>query len=212
MTRAALTPVLLIALTVSTADAQTCTGAASFRDHPMQVAGAMASVNRATDIGGTFLASRQALFGGGGVAMSDPEFGSPMTNVIGVIGFEFTNPDYPAFFCPIGQVRFGNGPDFDSLDGSSFVTQAGVSVGLRVWEASNATVIPTFSLLAVYERYTAEITGVQSSASIGSGLLTVGVGFVFDERFAVVPAVHVPFSRGFSSAGFAWSASWNFGG
>ncbi len=166
MTRAALTPVLLIALTVSTADAQTCTGAASFRDHPMQVAGAMASVNRATDIGGTFLAGRRALFGGGGVAMSDPEFGSTMTNVIGVIGFEFTDADDPAFFCPIGQVRVGNGPDFASRDGSSFATQAGVSVGLRVWEARNATVIPTFSVSTVYERYTAEITGVQSSASI----------------------------------------------
>jgi len=164
MTRALLTLVLLIALTVPTADAQTCTGAASFRDRPMQVAGAVASVNRATDIGGTFLASRRGLFGGGGVAMSDPEFGSTMTNVTAVIGVEFANPDHPAFFCPIGQVRFGNGPDFGSVDGSLLATQGGVSVGLRVWEARNAAVIPTFSVLAVYERYTAEMNGVQSSA------------------------------------------------
>ena len=208
----ALTPVILIVLAVPTADAQTCLGAASFRDRPLQVAGAMATINRATDIGGTFLAGGRAVFGGGGVAMSDPDIGSTMTNVIGVIGAEFTNPDGPAFVCPIGRLRFSNGPDFGAVDGSSFVAHGGVSVGLRVWEASNASVIPTFSLLAVYERYRSELAGTEHSASVGSGLITLGVGFVYDDRLAIVPSVQLPFSRGFESdAGFAWSVSFNFG-
>jgi len=203
---------ILIGLLVSTAEAQTCTGAASFRDRPMQVAGAMTTVNRATDIGGTFLAGGRTLFAGGGMATTDPQVGRSMTNVNGVIGAEFENADGPAFVCPIGRIRFSNGPDFGPVDGSSLATHAGVSVGLRVWETRNASVIPTFSLLAVYERYRSEFSGTDSSSSVGSGLVTVGVGFVYDDRLAIVPSVQLPFSRGFESdAGFAWSVSLNFG-
>ena len=210
--KSALTAAILIVLAVPTADAQTCLGAASFRDHPMQVAGSMATVNRATDIGGAFLAGGRALFGGGGVAMTDPQVGRAMTNVGAVIGAEFENPDGPAFVCPIGRLRFSNGPDFGGVDGSSFVTHGGVSVGLRVWETRNASVIPTFSLLAVYERYRSELAGTENTAWIGSGLVTLGVGFVYDDRLAIVPSVQLPFSRGFESdAGFAWSVSFNFG-
>ena len=202
---------LLFIAAVSRAEAQTCLGGPSFVDRPMQVGVAASFIGDRHDVGGTFGIGRQALFGGGGVSATHIRFIGTAPTVNGFVGTEIRSPDHPVFTCPLFQAAFSSGPDRDPFDVvSSVALRGGVSVGAVVAETYRGVkIIPTFGVAALWDRAKVRFLTSENTTSVWSGLLSLGVGFLFNEDLSVVPALEVPFSAGTANTGF--SLRWVYG-
>jgi hypothetical protein len=203
----------MILVSTIPAEAQLCAGAPSFRDNPLQVGVSAAFRDGAQGVGGSFGAGGEALFASGGVSVVNFDGAdSSQTSVSGTIGMDLqADDDGRVFLCPIGQVAFSTGPDFDPVDVSTITLTGGVSVGVIASQTDMLTVIPTFGLFAVHNRVTAEVGGSETTASDASGLASVGAGLLFNRNVSVIPEVLVPFSAGNGDAIFSIKLLYNFG-
>ncbi len=208
-------PCVLAMIFVSTipAEAQLCAGAPSFRDNPFQVGASAAFRDGAQGVGGSFGAGGEALFAAAGVsALNFDGADSSQTSVSGTIGADLQADDNArVFLCPVGQVAFSTGPDFDPVDVSTITLSGGVNVGVIASQTDTLTVIPTFGLFAVHSRVTAEAGGSENTASDASGLASVGAGLLFRRNVTVIPEVLVPFSAGNGDALFSIKVLYSFG-
>jgi hypothetical protein len=195
---------------VSRAEAQTCMGAPSFVDRPMQAGLAASFIGDRHDVGGTFAIGRQSLFGGIGVSATHIRFIGTSPSVSGIVGAELTSSDHPVFTCPLFQVAFSSGPDFDPFDVSSLGLRGGISVGAVVAETRQAVkIIPTFGLAVLYDRAKVALLTSENTTTVWSGVATFGVGFQLNENLSVIPALEVPFSAGSADTGFSFR--WVYG-
>jgi hypothetical protein len=198
-------------LVVSQAEAQTCVGAPSFRDKPMQGGLTASFVGERHEVGGTFAAGKPSLFGSVGVLATHISFlGTAPTLTLGV-GTEVPSSEHPVFTCPLFQVAFTSGPDVEPFDTSIIGVRGGLSVGAIVAERRAMQVIPTFGLAVLYDRAKVSIADVESTNSVWSGVATFGVGFLFNKNLSVIPALEVPFSAGNSETGFSFRWVYGFG-
>ena len=212
MRRASLIATLLVVAAVSRAEAQTCMGAPSFVDRPLQAGVAAAFVGDRRDVGGTFAIGRQSLFGGIGVSATHIRFIGTAPSVSGLVGAEFPSSDHPVFTCPLFQVTFESGPDFEPFDSSSLGLRGGVSVGAVVAETRQAVkIIPTFGLAVLYDRVKVTLFSSENTTTGWSGVATFGVGFLFNENLSVIPALEVPFSTSSADTGFSFRWVYGFG-
>lgn len=202
---------VLLILAVSQAEAQTCVGAPSFREKPMQGGFTASFVGERHEIGGTFAAGKPSLFGSVGVLATHISYlGTAPTLTVG-IGTELPSSDHPVFTCPLLQVEFNAGPDFGPFETSSVGVRGGISVGAIVAERRGTQVIPTFAIAVLYDRAQVSFADVEETHSVWSGVATFGVGFLFNKNLSVIPALEVPFSAGDSATGFSFRWVYGFG-
>jgi len=196
---------------VSQAEAQTCTGAPSLREKPMQTGLAASFVGDRHEVGGTFVFGKPSLFGGGGLSATHISFAGTAPTMSAVIGTELASPDHPVFTCPLFQVAYSTGPDFGPFDVSMFGIRTGVSVGALVVERPTMSVIPTFALALLYDRGSVSSGDFESTNSVWSGVATFGAGFVFNRNLSVIPALEVPFNTTDTDVGFSFRWVYGFG-
>ena len=210
MRHAALLTMLLVIVVGNSAEAQTCMGAPSFVDRPMQVGLAASFIVDRHEVGGTFALGRQSLFGGGGATATHLRFIGTSPTVSGIVGAEFPSSDHPVFTCPIFQAAFESGPVAEPFDLSTVGLRGGVSVGAIVAETHQAVkIIPTFGLAVLYDRTKLTLMTFENTITTWSGVATFGVGFLFNDRLSVIPALEVPFSAGAAETGFSFR--WVYG-
>jgi hypothetical protein len=203
----------LVVFSATSADAQTCAGAPSFRDNPFQIGVSAAFRDGAQGVGGSFAGGGDDIFGVAGVSVLNfSNLDSSATSVSGSIGADLqADQGGRVFVCPVGQIAFGAGPDFGAVDISTFTLSGGGSVGVVASQGNTLAVIPTFGLFAVHTRLTAEARGQEETESDASGLASIGVGFVFNRNVAIIPEVLVPFSAGNADAVFSIHFAFSFG-
>jgi hypothetical protein len=193
------------------ADAQTCAGAPSLRDKPMQGGLAAAFVGDRHDVGGAFTFGTPSLFGGVGLSATHISFLGTAPTFSALVGTEIPSSDNPVFTCPLFQVAYSTGPDFDPFDATTFGFRTGVSVGAIVVERRAMAVIPTFALAVLYDRGTVSFQDFEATNSVWSGVATFGAGFVFNRYLSVIPALEIPFSAGAAETGFSFRWIVGFG-
>ncbi len=185
-------------------------GAPSFVDRPMQVGAAASFIGDRHEVGGTFAVGRQSLFGGGGVTATHLRFIGTAPTVSGIVGAEFPSSDHPLFTCPVFQAAYAAGPAPEPFDMWTVGLRGGIHVGAVVAETHQAVkIIPTVGLAVLYDR--TKLTFMEFENRVGgwSCLATFGVGFLFNDKVSVIPALEVPFSTGAAETGF--SLRWVYG-
>ena len=206
--------VLVIFFLVKPVQAQVCSGAPSFREAPGQIDVSAAFSADAQAFGASATAGGRTAFGGGGFAVTS--FDGPLstaTSVSGTVGADLpVDRDERVFVCPFGSAAFTIGPDVGSINVNGFSVLGGAQVGVLAAESGNLRVIPTFGVALLYQRVTLDAPGFQPSAeSDTSGLATIGVGFVFNGRTGLIPAIVIPFAIPDPDVAFSLSFAFNFG-
>lgn len=198
---------------VTAAEAQLCRGGPSFSGLPYQ-ASAIAELGDDTrGIGGDFFVGGRYLFGGAGVVVRDIETaGSTATEVSSRVGVDLlVSRMQRIYLCPSALVSFGTGPDIGDLDVSTFRIGAGLRAGVAVRDTDGLTVVPTFGIDVLRERLAFESGGVEQDESDGIGIASLGVGFIINRRFAIIPELAAPFSAADSEVIFSVRISYGFG-
>lgn len=206
--------VLLVTLVAARpASAQICLGSPSFSIAPYQVAVAASFTEGVREVEGTFAGGNESVFAGAGgsvVRFTDADVRT--AGVSAFAGAEFaTDQRSRVLLCPVVRLGFLAGPDIGPVDVSSVALQGGASIGVIASQEGDMMVVPFFGLSAVYQRFTTEIGGVESSGSDSGGVADLGVGLIFNRTVAITPLVSIPFSTGGSDAIFTIRFSFNFG-
>ncbi|MCI0436036.1 MAG: hypothetical protein L0271_20705 [Gemmatimonadetes bacterium] len=128
------------------------------------------------------------------------------------LGVQF--PIGGAQLCPIAGGTFGAGPDDDEagLKLTSRSASAGLALGVPIGSGS-VQVVPNVAVK--YEYLSVEVEEVDFdpvTETFKSGLVDLGLGFLFRDRFSVQPIVHIPFGgEEEDEASFGVFASFSFG-
>lgn len=190
----------------TTLEAQACLGLNS----PTNLQLSAAAGNHAKEFGANlhFGKATGVFFGVGGHYTSFDDDAGNAKGVTGTIGAQMGGgAEKKAAFCPIAQVGFSSGPEILGDDVSNITVAGGLSAGIPVAASSDFTIIPTASIMVVYDR--AKFAG--DSNSDGYGILSGGAGFVISPRFVLKPFVNVPIGREGSDPVFGIVASIGFG-
>jgi hypothetical protein len=182
----------------SPASGQTCRGQATFENVPLRVGGDVAFSGDMVTFGGGVRKSFDRFFAGGGALFhSISDFDSGATSVGGYGGTEMTVDSAQKFhLCPTAGIllTFGPSPGAD-IDASSFTFSAGASLGFVASTSGTTSIVPTFGFTFNVRRV--KLSGGffddEFSETEPFGALHVGVGFVFNDRLSLVPALLVPF-------------------
>jgi hypothetical protein len=112
----------------------------------------------------------------------------------GELGFQI--PLMRAQVCPIAGGYLGAGPDLKEFDLT--VTTRGASAGLAFGVPFDLAIVDAIPTAAVKLEYVSQKVEQADAGSLTettqSGLLDVGLGLVFGDRFTVQPLAHFPFA------------------
>ena len=210
--RTSLLTVLLWLAAASPAAAQLCRGGPSFAATPYQVTGIVELGDETRGFGGDFSVGGRYLFGGAGFAVREFETtDGTATEVTSRIGLELPVSRAQRFYlCPSGFIGVGAGPDTGEVDVSTFRVGAGLRAGVAVRDRDSLTVVPTFGIDVLRERLAFESGGVEQDQADGIGIASLGVGFIVQRRFAMIPELTVPFSAADSEVTFSVRFSYAF--
>ncbi len=211
---------IALAVFVPSAQAQTCLGGPSISKARSTQAGVgVAFRDELFAFGGNISAGNDSAFGGLTVSRRSLEvdgFDSlSAVNLAVNAGLQIpATPDKRAMFCPIvGFSRtFGPNDVFDSgLDLSDWSIGGGGAFGVTVGAPGSIQFVPTVSLQVVRTTVTAKFGGESESESDTNGVLTLGLGFLLNERVSVLPNVSIPIGVEDGKALFGLSVIFSFG-
>lgn len=211
-------------LPLAQASAQTCTGAASFRN-PVRVAGILGTGDNVTTIGADLLfGTPEGPFGGVGVALDDFDgLDESATTIQGTLGYQVPigtsrrNAGGPTF-CPIATLGYTLGPDYRSsgvdYESRTLGASAGFSVGAPVALTPAVNLVPFGGLRLIYARNMVSVANsdVDTKNTDSYGALDLGAGLTFNDRFTVRPAVSIPIGLDNADSRFSLLFGLNFGG
>ena len=115
--------------------------------------------------------------------------------------------DKKIYACPILSIAHSGA--LGNLEGSSNLVTFGGSVGFIATKADSVTIIPTGALFLHHESFSFPISTFNSSENSGS--LQLGVGFIVNERMALVPGFVVPFGQNGGKNSFSVKFAYYFG-
>ena len=201
----------------SKAVAQTCTGMPSFTSGKMQVAGSGTFADGASSFGGTFgYGTPKSLYGKAGIGTTsyDAFDGSSFDFNVGG-GYQIPlHARRTAEFCPVANLTLSSGPNDvlgSGVDISGRTFSFGGSIGGVVSQSPQMQIVPTAGFQFANTRATVDDGTDSASNSESYGLLTLGSGFVFNQRFSLNPSVSIPVGLDGSSASFGLAGAINFG-
>ena len=175
----------------STLDAQACLGLNS----PTNIQLSAEAGNSAKQFGLDlhFGKSTGVFFGVGGHYTDFDDTDANAKGATGTLGFQLGGGgEKKAAFCPIAQVGFSSGPDFGTVEISNIAAAGGLSVGIPVAAGDDFTIIPTASIMVVYNRAKVETGTLSDTSTDGYGILSGGAGFMISPRFVLKPFVNIP--------------------
>jgi hypothetical protein len=201
----------------SKAVAQTCEGMPSFTSGKMQVAGGGTFADGASSFAGTFgYGTPKSLYGKAGIGTTsyDGLDGSSFDFAVGG-GYQIPlHTSRTAEFCPIASLGLSSGPNdalAQGVDLSGRTFAFGGSVGGIEGQSAQMQIVPNASFQFANTRATVDFGTNSESNSESYGLLTLGSGFVFSQRFSLNPSVSIPVGLDGSSASFGIAGAINFG-
>jgi hypothetical protein len=127
------------------------------------------------------------------------------------------------WLCPLGAIAYRMGPtlefdfggfDFDDgVDTNLLTLGGGGRIGVVALDNGSVQAIPTFGISFLHERLTLEIPDEDDeSDSETFGMITMGVGLVFNEQTALIPTFEIPLGREEDQILFRLTFVINFGG
>jgi len=101
----------------------------------------------------------------------------------------------PISICPIatGSAEWASDLNSAGLSFSTDIITGGGNVGFILNSSDTREIVPTLGLSVGRIRDTAAIPGTRITVKDTISILTVGVGFIFDKRIAIRPAISKPF-------------------
>ena len=205
----------LFLLCAAEASAQTCLGLPSFSEGPYQASLGLSFTDGAQGFNGGGAFGSENVFAGAGfqyVSFSDLDesawsFGANA-------GASFAVSDRERIeACPVASIAIATGPDVGDVDVKGVGLRAGGRLGLLAAETGNVEVIPTFGFDIAYTRLRGEVGDVETTLARETYVIArAGVGFVWNKRFAVVPALDIPLGLEGSDPEFNVLFAINFGG
>lgn len=188
--------ILLLAIAPARSDAQSCVGFPGLGGGA-RLTGALA-FNKAAVAAGAGLTGGGATFGGVGVGLTsyDDRDGSSL-DLSAAIGHEATTGSGGDIsVCPSAGIGYSFGPNDilgEGVDSKALGLSAALSVGGRVTTEGTVGFIPFGSLAIVRSRVTLSADGESESLSETYGILALGSGVVFSDRYTIQPSILFPF-------------------
>jgi hypothetical protein len=204
---------VMLFLAAKPAAAQLCTGNPSFVYAPYQASVAARFSDNLRGIEAGAAAGGKTIFGGAGLlVLNFSDIDVRTTGVYGQVGAELAaDRDNKILICPAVRLDVLAGPDIGPVDTSSVALQGGGSIGMIVSDAGDMQVVPFFGLAVVHTRRTESFASRETTFTDNGGHADVGVGFIFNHKAGITPAVSIPFSTGGSDATFRITFAFNFG-
>jgi hypothetical protein len=202
-------------------DAQTCLGNASFDVHPVRLGGFLGSTNDVSTLGlDVNFGQREGAFGGVGVGLTqfdDDDLDEDATTISGSLGYQIplgtTRRSGPQV-CPIGVVGYTIGPDVGNVDTRILTLQGGFSLGAPVTLTPSVRLTPFGALSLLHQRLSLSDDGSDDefNESESGGILNLGAGLIFNDRFTIRPSLDIPIGFDESDTGFSLTLGLSFGG
>jgi hypothetical protein len=211
-------PLALLLLAAAPLHAQRCLGFPGFGNQPMRLDGALTTGGSVTTLGADLAFGQAAgAFGsvGLGVANYDNVHQSALL-VSGSIGSQVqlgtpSRGSPGAQLCPVAAIQYQNGPNVGDVDQNALTLRGGVSLGTSLAMTPAVRLAPFGTISAAYVRSSfSSPRGSGSSSDIG-GILDLGAGFIFSNRFTIRPSVGIPIGFENSDARFGIVVGYNFG-
>jgi hypothetical protein len=185
-------------LWITSARAQICTGGVSFGTAPIQVgADGVFSSNTHSLVPEASFGNEQYFGRVGANFSSFSGIDNGAKGIFGAAGAELkVDAANPISVCPMVSVGKAWGPSpAPDLNLSSYVVQVGGRVGFVAAKTGQATIVPTIGLSFNYLNTTSSSSGLFQGFTSGTsfGNLQFGAGFIFNDRFSLIPSVVVPF-------------------
>ena len=198
---------------VGRADAQICTGAASFDRLPYQVGFGFGFSANTSGVGGSVGAGNSSMFGIGAMQIQKLDnVNDHAFTVSGTIGTDQpVDRDHNLYACPIASVGYTAGPTIAGVDTSSVDAALGGSIGIKGSTTSNLSIVPTMGLYYRHQRLTAGNGPVNATASSSFGTVNFGIGLGFSQQLWLVPNLVIPFHADGRETSFTIALTYNFG-
>ena len=195
--------------------AQACVGLPSLVSHPLNVAAGANFGENATGLTGRFGFGNASSFAGvslGFQSYDDVDENSTSLGVDGGLSFP-VGVSRRAAVCPIASIGYQFGPSVDTgvgnLEFGTLSLGAGAAFGGAAYTTEGLQLLPFASAQLAQARVKLEFEGESETESETFGLLNLGMGFLFNSRFAVRPSVAIPF--GLEDADPVWGLSFVVG-
>jgi len=199
------------------AAAQTCVGMPSFSSGQMQVAASTTFADGANSFGGSFgYGVPKSFYGKAGLATTsyDGFDGSSFDLSFGG-GYQIpVRMSRTSELCPVANLSFGSGPNDiagSGIDMSSRTFSLGAAFGTQVGNSPQMQILPNASFQFANTRLSMDDGTESISGSESYALLTLGTGFVFNQRYSLNPSVSLPMGLDGSDASFSLAGAIHFG-
>jgi hypothetical protein len=201
--------------------AQSCLGLSTFDNHPVRIGASVGSENDVTNLGlNVNFGQRQGAFGGVGVGLTqfdDDDIDEDATTISGSLGYQIplgtnTRSSRGPQVCPIAAVGYTIGPDVGNLDTRILSLQGGFALGAPVELTPAVRLTPFGALSLLHQRATFSVGDDDDTVSESGGLLDLGAGLIFNDRFTIRPSLNVPIGFDNSDTGLTLSLGLSFGG
>lgn len=189
-----------LAIVAASAQAQVCTGSASFSAGSLRIGGNAEWGNDTRMIGGGLAFGSREWFGGVGVGgMTYDDFDGTTLVINGSGGYQMMLGKTSAVgLCPVASFALGIGPDDiegSGTDLSARAATAGLQIGTAVQGAEGFQVVPSAGLAFAWAEVELEggfFGDFEESETFG--IASLALGLVFNEIFTVQPRVGFPFA------------------
>lgn len=223
MTRARLArgAAALALLTIAAAplQAQRCLGFPGFGGQPLRLGGEITTGDDVTTLGANLAFGQAAgAFASVGLGMADAD-GVSGTGLLvnGMVGTQIaagtrSGTSAGLQLCPVASIEYQSGPNVGDLDVSGLILRGGVSLGTSLPMTSTIALAPFGTASIAYARASVSSGTFDGSDSDVGGVIDLGAGLLFNNRFTIRPKVEIPIGFDDSSARFGVSFGFNFGG
>ena len=207
----------LLALPMADAEAQVCSGVASFASGPVRLGASLETTDGSKQYGGQLAFGKPAgPFAGVSIGRVDIEDSDESATAFGgEAGFSFNVAGRGSLeFCPIVGYGFASA-DVDeegvTADISSRSWTAGIMVGGVASSSPGLSILPSVGFAYVNQNIEIESDILDFEGSDDFGLLTLAAGFVFNEKVTVRPNFSLPVGLDDSEPIFGIGIAFNFG-
>jgi hypothetical protein len=218
MRRSLVLSLALLAISRSSAVAQTCMGLASFSSAPMQVTANGQISDLTNTLGATVgYGLPSSIYGNLGVSTTSYDGFDGSTLGLGVrAGYQMELGNARQVqVCPNASFGHGIGPNDDvaSIDQSTRSVTMGLSVGAVMGANPRMKVVPSAGLSYAYGKVKAESDAGTTLFEIADSyaLAQVGVGIILNQNISIRPSADIPLGLDGGEVTFGLTVGYNFG-
>lgn len=208
----------LLSLAAAPLHAQRCLGFPGFGGQPLRVDGVLTTGGNVTTLGADLaFGQAEGAFGSVGLGVADFDNTDESALLVsGSIGTQMqlgtpTRSSSGAQLCPVASLEYQNGPNVANIDITALRLRGGVSLGTSLPMTETLRLAPFGTFSVGFVRSSVDTPAGGDSDSEVGGILDLGAGLVFNNRFTIRPSVNVPIGFDDSDARFGLAVGFNFG-